>query len=686
MKLLNIQINNFRPFYGNQGIDFADTASKKVTVIHAENHTGKTNFVDAFRWVFYGKIQGEHPDQIVNHIALSEVNNNETAKGFITVKFEHENKIFEFHREVTEKKIDKDKSERVNENIKLHVIDSDGRSRKQLNPKATINKILPEALHQYFFLAGENIQDLGRIESKEKVQNAIKILMGLEVLDRGKRHLRGKVKNQLRDELALVAGSDEKLILEQLKKLEDERGNIDKRRNIIIENKKSIIENKNKIDEKLREAKNTRNLQQERDKLVAAKEDIESKMKQHKNDIMNRVSSDGFLAFINDAIIKSKEILDEKRQKGVLPASITHQYITDILERGKCICERELCEGSEAYTAVEKLRNPETKDEYVEAYNTLGLSASQLSLSYRNLRNDLVKDQTLLAQYLNDIGQIKEKLEEVDKQFDKKDYEKERDLIENKRKLESDMEKANQEIGRLERDIEELDKLIHEKNKEHDEVKAQNTKNKVAQLRLQTCEKVANFIDELHQSLIHRDRKMLWERMNKIFRGIIREREDATIELNDDFELSVRVLLPDGGSKQLPKSGAQMQITCLSFIASIVAIAKENMDGDRGSFKRGGLYPLVLDSPFGVMDPDYRKHVANQLPQFAEQIIILVAPQQWDKNIEEEMRDYIGKRYVFHHYKPLSGKTSTQEINGESYILSEYVDGRVRTEIKEVLS
>ena len=96
MKLLNIQIRNFRPFYGDQEIEFSDTALKKVTVIHAENHSGKTNFVDAFRWVFYGKIQGEHPDQIVNNLALSEVECNETVTGSVRVKFEHENNIFRF--------------------------------------------------------------------------------------------------------------------------------------------------------------------------------------------------------------------------------------------------------------------------------------------------------------------------------------------------------------------------------------------------------------------------------------------------------------------------------------------------------------------------------------------------------------------------------------------------------------
>ena len=209
-------------------------------------------------------------------------------------------------------------------------------------------------------------------------------------------------------------------------------------------------------------------------------------------------------------------------------------------------------------------------------------------------------------------------------------------------------------------------------------------KNRIAKLRLQRCEKVADFIDELHKSLIHRDRKVLCDRMNEIFQGIVKGREDAFIELNDNFELNVRVKLPDGGTKLLPKGAAQMQITCLSFIASVVAIAKENMDNE--GFSRGGLYPLVLDSPFGVMGPDYRKHVADKLPQFAEQIIILVAPQQWDKDIEEGMGDYIGKRYVFHRYTPKPSDKITQDINGKKYILSEHIDKRTRTEIKEVSS
>ena len=685
MKLLNIQIRNFRPFYGDQEIEFSDTALKKVTVIHAENHSGKTNFVDAFRWVFYGKIQGEHPDQIVNNLALSEVEDNETVVGSVRVKFEHENNNFELHREVIERKIDVNKSELVRENIKLDMIGSDGRSKEKMNPKTMIKRIMPEVLHQYFFLAGENIQELGQETSREKLQSAIKVLMGLEILDRSKQHLRGKVKSQLRGELASVAGRNEKLIIEEQEKLEANKVSIDKRKDVVMGNRIALIEEKDKIDEKLRIGKNTRDLQVKRDQLVADKNDIERRLKQHKANIMKRFSEDGFLAYINDLISKSNIILEQKREKGVLPASISYQYITDILESEKCICGRELCKGSEVYAAVEKLKDPEAKDEYVDAYNSLGLSAAQLLLVHKNLKNNLIKDQELLSQYLNDIGLIREKLEEVESQFDQKDYEKERDLIENKRKLEADMDKASQDIGRFERDVEEIDRRIQEKKIEHAETAAKTKKNRIAKLRLQRCEKVADFIDELHKSLIHRDRKVLCDRMNEIFQGIVKGREDAFIELNDNFELNVREQLPDGGSKLLSKSGAQMQITCLSFIASVVAIAKENMDSE-GFFKRGGLYPLVLDSPFGVMGPNYRKHVACKLPQFAEQIIILVAPQQWDKNVEEGMENYIGKRYVFHHYTPKPSEKITQDINGKKYILSEHIDKRTRTEIKEVSS
>ncbi|EMW3558781.1 AAA family ATPase, partial [Klebsiella pneumoniae] len=42
MKLIRLEINNFRQFYGKQSIDFAVDPERGVTLIHGENNGGKT--------------------------------------------------------------------------------------------------------------------------------------------------------------------------------------------------------------------------------------------------------------------------------------------------------------------------------------------------------------------------------------------------------------------------------------------------------------------------------------------------------------------------------------------------------------------------------------------------------------------------------------------------------------------
>ncbi|PLO83493.1 hypothetical protein CWN03_20360, partial [Klebsiella quasipneumoniae] len=53
MKLIRLEINNFRQFYGKQSIDFAVDPEHGVTLIHGENNGGKTALLNALRWCLY---------------------------------------------------------------------------------------------------------------------------------------------------------------------------------------------------------------------------------------------------------------------------------------------------------------------------------------------------------------------------------------------------------------------------------------------------------------------------------------------------------------------------------------------------------------------------------------------------------------------------------------------------------
>lgn len=684
MKIERIVLNNFRPFYGKNVLNFLiDSSSKKLTVIHAENQSGKTNFVDAFRWAFYAKIQGEQPEQIVNHRALAEASDGDVVTASVEISFQHNLKKYEIIRKITEKKISKDHSARIGETeLRLYEIKLDGRREEHYDSALRIEKILPIGMDQYFFLAGENIQSLGQEESKEKIKEAIKILMGLEILDRAKRHLTVNVRNHLREELKKVAPVNDQEIIKKLDDTENNKQNVLEQLKICKDNKTALVTEQERIEAKLRQGTNTRELQRQKDELVAELDDVQKHLNSTNTSIMERLTKEGYLAFMKKCFLEVENIIESKREKGVLPVDISYAFISDIMERGYCICHRELVQGTDPYKKVLKLRDPEKKAEYVDAYNTIGSVMSGLLRIHERLPQDLEKDFQYRQSCYMALADLKQQLAAIEAQYDDKVFESERGLIERKRKIEEQKGEISEEIGKLKAHLQGLESKIVDFRKELENSQALNSKHALAQKRLSLCEKAAQFIDELHQTLIQRDRKVLCDRMNKIFKEIMAGREDAEINLNADFELTVRVKMSDGGIKILPKGGAQMQITCLSFIASVVAIAKENMEKE-GVFERGGIYPLVLDSPFGVMAHDYRKRVSRKLVEFAEQIIILVAPQQWDKYIEQELEPYISKRYIFQRFTAQPSTEIVQKIKGKEYILSQYCDGNVQTIIQE---
>ena len=55
MNLLSLKMVNFRTFYGEHKIVFSNESNENVTLVHAENSTGKTTMLNALKWCFYAK-------------------------------------------------------------------------------------------------------------------------------------------------------------------------------------------------------------------------------------------------------------------------------------------------------------------------------------------------------------------------------------------------------------------------------------------------------------------------------------------------------------------------------------------------------------------------------------------------------------------------------------------------------
>lgn len=114
----------------------------------------------------------------------------------------------------------------------------------------------------------------------------------------------------------------------------------------------------------------------------------------------------------------------------------------------------------------------------------------------------------------------------------------------------------------------------------------------------------------------------------------------------------------------------------LSFIASLVSLAKERKQA-KGSFFKGGVFPIIMDSPFGALDREYREKIAEHIPQLADQVVIFASNSQWSKEVDEKCRPYIGKEYSLVYHAPKSA--GREEDN--SYV--KRTDGPEFTKIEE---
>lgn len=116
-------------------------------------------------------------------------------------------------------------------------------------------------------------------------------------------------------------------------------------------------------------------------------------------------------------------------------------------------------------------------------------------------------------------------------------------------------------------------------------------------------------------------------------------------EITEEFELRIRDRLQEE-YLEVDKSRGERQIASLTFIGSLVQIARERYESDTGTeYFSGGIYPIVMDSPFGALDDDHRRTVSHVIPRMAEQVVVLVTDSQWRGPVANELNDIANCQY-----------------------------------------
>ena len=255
---------------------------------------------------------------------------------------------------------------------------------------------------------------------------------------------------------------------------------------------------------------------------------------------------------------------------------------------------------------------------------------------------------------------LDEQLSEITRQLSGKDSEEVKDLEERRNKLRENQSTNNHSKWLLESTIDELQKLIEFKERERDEAEKWSAKEKIAHQRVQVATEAGKALSRILDLRTDQVRQLLDMKIKEVYAKI--SFKPYAPRLDSNFRLQLGRGSEDGDDI-VSKSTGESQILSLAFVGALAALAAERYReiADEGRqitsllSYYGGIYPIVMDSPFGALDENYRRDVARAIPVLAPQVVVFVSKSQGLGAVYDEMLPRISRQYVIAYHTPKPG-------------------------------
>ena len=693
MRLIHLHMKDFRQFLDEQEVEFAQDDTKNVTAFYGFNGSGKTALLNAFVWCLYGQTTPdlEEPNRMFNETAGADLKPGESSDLFVEVRFaNYRNEVYVARRTAIVKRSDDGTIVQGPGELSLGVHRESGEYEKLNAPQLYINRHLPESLYPFFFFNGERVEKLAGKNAYDQVEGGVKTLLNVEIFERAVDHLRGPVAKELSKELKAFGDAELSDTIAEREKLEND---------LTTASEKITMEKGNvaRCEEEIEKIEQKQQAIVHLSALIERRSGIEKQIKSTKaglagceEDLKKVLSTSGYLAFADGVLAKTRALVAEARQRGDLPAKLKPQFVDDLLAEAKCICGRSIEQGSVEEDALREWRERTGLAELQEAIlltaGAVGGLQSRRS-DYFDRVDDIRKRQD---QLITSHRELRDQLAEVNDQIGGRSLDEESAALEEQR-IRAMGEKSESRQRGKEREAQrnEIEKHLAECRRVEAELELQDEKAKVVKGQLESVQRVATVLDQICELQKQDVRKSLDRQVSDIWTDAAVK--DYKASVSEDFRLELHKQV---GGKTQPVHGAstgEKQVLALSFVGALVRRAKRNAERSKDSNNTtdlivGDNYPLVMDSPFGSLESDYQRKIAEWIPTLASQVVVMVSRSQWSSQIENAFRGRIGKEYILELHTPKEGTAQDIKILGQDRPYVVETDNEFEnTEIKGVV-
>jgi DNA sulfur modification protein DndD len=687
MKLTSIKLCNFRSFYGKTPeVTLAGGNVRNTTMIYGSNGAGKTSILNAFTWVLYEKFSAAFAstEQLVNKRAIAESEPGQPVECWVEVGWEHEGNRYRATRGCRVYKNESDVIEAGKTQLKIQVAGDDGKWYFPIQQaEEIITQILPLSLHQYFFFDGERIEEIVRSNNKAEISEAIRTFLGVEVIELSIKHLKD-AKKSLETDLKHIGDPETKQLLNKQEKQELEIENINKRQTEINQELEYQQTFKKEISNKLRELSAVKELQERKQSLESQKNSLLQELKKTKENLKKVISARGYTVLLSETTAKFREIFTDLKQRGELTAGISQEFVNDLLTSGRCICGADLREGTHTHFHVKNLMKKAGSSTVEETAIRMSAQVDEIDKQALGFWEEADREQGRIQQLKENLDQVELELANIQEQLRKDPNEEISGLQKRLDEIEAKIDELNREQGANRQELSHLKAAIDALIKQISKQKQNEEKQSLAQRRINATQDAIERLSEVKNRQENQFRLQLEQRVQEIFSDI--SFTPYIPKISEKYELSL-VENTTGIEAPVAASTGENQILSLSFIASIIDKVRDWSERRKMiMLPESSTFPIVMDSPFGSLDANSRRHIARTIPKLANQLVVLVTKTQWRVEVEEEIADKIGKEYVLVYY---SSKPNCEqdfiELGREKYsLVRQSLNGFEYTEIVEV--
>ena len=648
-----IKLTNFRQYKGENVVEFSNPSNKgPITLIVAENGVGKTTFLQAFRYCFYGNLSNNkyinlpNSENLMTDTIASELEDGDRSSLSVEVSFEHVGKTFIIRRETKHIKVSG--KMKALETISSLSVSSDLSGYKTINNEEAdleMMKLLPSGLSHIFMFDGERMER--RIDSNEfrsDLKESVLGILNIRSYESLIEHI--GLESKKRTLIGRLSGRITYTTVEA----QEESYKLDKLRNSVVDTENKLKQLKDDLDAQnkhIAEAKQVQLSLEENRKKVEERNALEGQINLI-NSEMSRLSTAlkhiGFNALYKKELIRVRKLYNDflrtKKDERDFYQFLHIDTLNEILERKKCICGEYITPGSSHEEHIKRLFA--TSLPHFSAQNL-----SFISSDIFNNASNLAEDKKTMLELYSELNEKADEKRSIGYKIEKLNFEiKESEskfggtsqvsIEERTHKIET----INREIGEQQRFKQELETLVQKQENILKPMIDENSRNQKINSVIKQIKEIKKSLEQEKEKLEEKARKVLSKHFNDNLSTIMSG--NYSTEINKDYSIVVTDVDKKENVTPVLSTG-QSVVVSISFIHALIATAAELSN----EYNRNEKYAVIMDAALSNLDEKHIAKVSKYNLNTFKQLIFISVKRQLRDEMFVNIKPKIGIAYEF---------------------------------------